>query len=174
MEKIKNSNVVHALVLFVVFLLVGLVTRPPALAFPQFYGLHGVLSAPFFAAVAAWYLKRFDSVGPVFAGVALLAVLLSLMSPIMGMGFALVALVPTIAYVVLKATGFTSYGFVAAVAFGALCHPAAVLAGAVSGTYLVAGESLLVQLVMLALSVVLALFAALAVRSFGKGARCAP
>ena len=44
MEKIKNSKAVHALVLFVVFLLVGLVTRPPALAFPQFYGLHGVLS----------------------------------------------------------------------------------------------------------------------------------
>lgn len=53
----------------------------------------------------------------------------------------------------------------------ALCHPAAVLAGTVSGAYFVAGESLLVQLVMLALSVALALFAVLAVRSFGKGAR---
>ena len=55
------------------------------------YALHGVLAAPFCAALAAWHLVRGGSVVQLVAATALLAAVLGMMSPAMGLSFALVA-----------------------------------------------------------------------------------
>lgn len=167
--KVWRNPVASALLLFAALFVIGLVTRMPARAFPALYALHGVLAAPFCAALAQWWFRRGGGAGPLLVGVCLLSVVLGVMSLAMGLGFALVCLVTLAAWLLLARAGAGTRRFVTAVVLGAADYPCAVVAGALLGSYGFSMESVPVMVILLLLSVALAVLGA-ALANLGRAA----
>lgn len=167
-RKFWKHPAVLTVLLFVGLLAIGLVTRAPAWMFPQYYALHGVLAAPFCSALALWHLRRGGSVYELIAATALLALVLGMMSPAMGLGFAAVAVVTLVVWAALGRCTEKTRCFATAVVFGASDYPCAVVVGVALGTYGPSVESLLVIVVLLILSIALAVFAASLVSGRGE------
>lgn len=167
-RKLWKHPVVLTVMLFVALFVIGLVTRAPAWMFPQYYALHGVLAAPFCAALALWHLRRGGSVYELVAATALLALVLGMMSPAMGLGFAAVAVVTLAVWAALGRCSEGTRRFATAVVFGAVDYPCAVVVGVALGTYGPSVESLLAIVVLLILSIALAVLGASLVSGKGK------
>lgn len=164
----------RAAILFALLLLIGFMTRFPALAFPQFYALHGVLAAPFFSAVAYWHFKRGGKPLELFAAVLALAAVLGAMSVVMGLGFLLLALCLLAACAFSSSLRADAQLLVRATLFGVLDYPCALVSGVALGSYAFSGEAWVTIGLLLALSLALAFFAALlfgcfATRLQGRG-----
>lgn len=82
--RFKDNPFARVAVLFLFLLAIGLLTRAPAHALSQFYGLHGVLSAPLFAALATWHLDCRGRLWQLLAAVGIIAALLGMMNLVMG------------------------------------------------------------------------------------------
>ncbi len=149
-----------ALLLIVLFV-VGFATRFPALQFPQFYALHGVLSAPFFSAVALWHFNRSGGVWELFAATLALAAVLGIMSAVMGLSFLLLTLCLLMAYGLTMKLRRETRSFVCSVAFGALDYACALVAGVALGSYAFSSEVFLNIALLVLLSASLAFLAAL-------------
>ena len=154
--------VLRVLALFATLFIIGLVTRMPAWQFPQVYALHGVLAAPFCAALAAWHFSRGGTALQLACATVLLALVLGAMSLAMGLGFAAVAVLTLAVWAALgRASGSTRRG-ATAVAFGALDYPCALGVGIALGSYGPSVEAVPLIAVLLALSVALSVFGAMA------------
>lgn len=125
------------LLLFVLFIAIGLITRMPALALPAFYGLHAVFAAPFFAFVAAWFCKKYQVIWSVPVALVLCAAFLGMMSPAMGLSFLAPAAVILAILLAMKASG--NAPFTACAVGIALFYPFTVLIGIAFGGYMVSG-----------------------------------
>lgn len=156
-----DAVAMRALVLFGALFAIGLATRFPAWQFPQFYALHGVLAAPFFAALARWHFDRGGGVWPLFAASAALAVVLGMMSPVMGLSFLLLALCLLAAHRLLGRAAPDRRDLLCAVAFGALDYPCALVAGMALGSYAFSFDSLVSIALLVVLAIGLSLFGAL-------------
>lgn len=166
MAKVSQGSTGHAvlrvLALFATLFIIGLVTRMPAWQFPQVYALHGVLAAPFCAALAAWHFSRGGTALQLACATVLLALVLGAMSLAMGLGFAAVAVLTLAVWAALgRASGSTRRG-ATAVAFGALDYPCALGVGIALGSYGPSVEAVPFIAVLLALSVALSVFGAMA------------
>lgn len=150
-------------VLFAALFAIGLATRMPAWQFPQIYALHGVLAAPFCAALAAWHFSRGGTALSLAAATALLALVLGMMSAAMGLGFAAVAVLTLAVWGVLDAVSAGSRRLVTAVAFGALDYPCALAVGLLLGSYRPGAEAVPTIALLLVLAVALSLLGAFAV-----------
>lgn len=152
---------VRIVILFSLLLLIGLITRMPALAFPQLYALHGVLAAPFGSALAHWHFRHDGSVGELVVATGLLALMLGIMSPVMGFGFASVAAILLIGGSIAKVCQSETNELLVAVIFGAANYPCALVYGVLFGSYFPSAESAVTILVLLGLSCTLSLLGAL-------------
>lgn len=151
---------VRVAVLFLILFLIGLLTRMPARAFPQLYALHGVLAAPFCAALAQWHFQHNGSVKELAIATALLALVLGAMSPVMGVGFAAVAVILLIVGIIAKARRSEFSELLVSTVFGAFNYPCALMCGILFGSYLPSLESAVTIVVMFGLSCMLSLFGA--------------
>ena len=86
----------EGLTLFVLLFVVAYATRFIAVSFPQYYGLHAVLAAPFFAAIVVAFLIVTEDLPLCLVAATIYAVALGFMSPIM----LFTALVPAIAVLI--------------------------------------------------------------------------
>lgn len=150
-------------VLFAALFAIGLATRMPAWQFPQIYALHGVLAAPFCAALAAWHFSRGGTALSLAAATALLALVLGMMSAAMGLGFATVAVLTLVAWALLGALPTEHRRLIAAVVFGALDYPCALVVGLLLGSYRPGAEAVPMIMLLLVLAVALSLLGAFAV-----------
>lgn len=148
--------------LFAALFAIGLVTRMPAWQFPQIYALHGVMAAPFCAALASWHFSRGGSVFQLAAATALLALVLGMMSAAMGLGFAAVAALTLVAWAFLGRCAEGARRLATATVFGALCYPCALGVGLAMGSYRASSDAVLPIVLLLALSAALSLIGALA------------
>ena len=156
----------RVLALFAVLFVIGLVTRMPAWQFPQIYALHGVLAAPFCAALASWHFARGGSVFQLAAATALLALVLGMMSAAMGLGFVAVAAFTLVVWALLSRCAEEVRRLATATAFGALYYPCALGAGLAMGAYRASSDAVLPIMLLLALSVALSLVGAFAASVF--------
>lgn len=159
--RMAGKAAVRTAVLFAALFAIGLATRFPALQFPHLYALHGILAAPFFSALALWHFNREGSVWSLFAAVAALAAVLGCMSPVMGLGFLLLAALLLAADALLRSCRPARRRLGCAVAFGALDYPCALAVGLLLGSYAFSLESLPTILVLGALAAALSLLGAL-------------
>lgn len=156
-----DRPVARTVLLFALLLLVGFATRFPALAFPQFYALHGVLAAPFFSAIAYWHFGRKGTALELFAAVLALAAVLGAMSVVMGLSFLVLALCLLAACALSSSLRFERQLPVRATLFGLLDYPCALASGVALGSYAFSGEAWVIVGLLLVLSLALALFAVL-------------
>ncbi len=156
-----DNSVARTLVLFVALLIIGLVTRFPALQFPQLYALHGVFAAPFFSALALWHFNRAGNVGSLFVAVLGLAAVLGSMSLVMGLSFLALAVCLLVFRCVLGKMNPARRDIACAVLFGALDYPCALVVGIASGSYVGTPEATPIILLLAAVAVGLSLLAAL-------------
>ena len=152
-KQFLSNPIVRTAGLFVALFAIGFATRMPAWQFPHIYALHGVLAAPFCAALAAWHLVR-------GAATALLAVVLGMMSPAMGLSFALVAALTLAVRACVRSVPAAMRSVAVAAVFGALDYPCALAVGLALGSYGPSAEALPMIALLLALSVALSLFGA--------------
>lgn len=157
-----GRRILRVAVLFAALFAIGLATRMPAWQFPQLYALHGVLAAPFCAALAAWHLSRGGSVLSLAAATALLALVLGMMSAAMGLGFAAVAVLTLVAWALLGALPAGHRRLITAVVFGALDYPCALVVGVLLGSYRPGAEAAPMIALLLVLAVALSLLGAFA------------
>lgn len=122
------------LIAFAGFTLIALLTRIPALAMGQFYGLHAVLASPFDAFFIVWFMQRYGSFYPLAIGALLLGAGLSLMQPVMGFGLIVPAVITAIgAFALERMTIAPSWrAFFAALKFAGLLYPCTLIAGIIS------------------------------------------
>lgn len=160
MKQFLSNPIVRTVALFVALFVIGFATRMPAWQFPYLYALHGVLAAPFCAALAAWHLVRGGSAVQLVAATGLLALVLGMMSPTMGLSFALVAVLTLVVWACLRSVAAASRSVAVAVVFGALDYPCALAVGLALGSYGPSAEALPMIALLLALSVALSLFGA--------------
>lgn len=158
-----GRRALRVVVLFAALFAIGLVTRMPAWQFPQLYALHGVLAAPFCAALAAWHFSRGGTALSLAAATALLALVLGMMSAAMGLGFAAVAALTLAEWGTLGAMRAGHRRLITAVAFGALDYPCALAVGLLLGSYRPGAEAVPAIVLLLVLAVALSLLGALAV-----------
>lgn len=153
--RFKDNPFARVAVLFLFLLAIGLLTRAPAHALSQFYGLHGVLSAPLFAALATWHLDCRGRLWQLLAAVGIIAALLGMMNLVMGVSFLLLALGLMLAYGLTASMRESSRWAVCGAAFGALSYPCTVISGVLLGSYAflpsMAGEIVLLSALSLAL-----------------------
>ena len=133
-ENLIDKPIVRTLVLFVILLSVGLITRAPAWAFPSVYALHGVLASPFFAALAFWHFRRNGTLVQFEVAVLLLAAFLGVMSLIMGLSFLVLAVITGLIYAALVKIPKMRRNTITAVCFGALDYPITLVVGIISGS----------------------------------------
>lgn len=160
-RRVIDRPVVRVLLLFALLFAIGLVTRAPAWQFPHIYALHGVLAAPFCAALAQWHFRRRGSVPQLSVATLLLAALLGAMSPAMGLGFAAVAALTALAWPLLGRLSAGGRRLACAVIFGALDYPCALAVGLALGMYAPSPDALPLIAVLVLLSAALAFFGAL-------------
>ncbi|MBU5405938.1 hypothetical protein KQI08_08450 [Paraeggerthella hongkongensis] len=160
-KSILDNPIVQALSLFFLLMAIGLVTRFPAHQFPQIYALHGVLTAPFFSIIALWHLNRQGSILTLLVATLALAAVLGSMSITMGLSFALLAICLLATYGFLWKLDFKKRRFWCAVAFGGLDYPCTLFTGVALGSYAISGDSIVIVLLLSALSIALASFASL-------------
>lgn len=161
--QVFDNPVGRAVLLFVVLLAIGLLTRFPAWQFPHLYALHGVLAAPFFSALALWHFEREGSVWQVLVAILGLAALLGVMNVVMGLSFLLLALCLFVTYGIMYKADPRKRTLVCAVAFGALDYPCTLAVGIALGSYSFSAEAVLTILLLAVLAVGLSLFGALLV-----------
>ncbi|MGV8084291.1 MAG: hypothetical protein AB2L09_11760 [Coriobacteriia bacterium] len=157
----KGNMVVRTGILLAALLAIGLITRFPALQFPYLYALHGVLAAPFFAALAMWHFTHRGGVGLLAIATLGMAAILGAMSAIMGLSFLLLAVCLVVSYALLKRLVPSTRNLVCAITFGALQYPCALVVGILSGSYLPSGDSVPVILLLVLISVGLAMLGGL-------------
>lgn len=127
--------------LFVALFLAAFLTRLPAIYFASIYALHGVLAAPFFAAIATLNVRK-GGVGWEFvAALAVLAAVLGAMSPVMGLGFAIVAIVYAGAWFGFAGISMSKRAVTCGALLGLACYAAPVCLGIAFGSYMVTGGS---------------------------------
>lgn len=160
-ERRPEQIAVRIAILFLLLLLIGLVTRMPALAFPQFYALHGVLAAPFCAALAQWHFQHNGGVGELAAATGILALVLGVMSPVMGFGFGAVAVLALLVGLLAKVRSSASRRLAVSLVYGALQYPCALVCGVLFGSYFPSAESAVTITILLGLSCALSLLGAL-------------
>lgn len=173
-KQFLSNPIVRTAGLFVALFAIGFATRMPAWQFPHIYALHGVLAAPFCAALAAWHLVRGGSVVQLVAATALLAVVLGMMSPAMGLSFVLVAALTLAVRACLRSVPAAMRSVAVAAVFGALDYPCALAVGLALGSYGPSAEALPMIALLLALSVALSLFGAFVAASLAdrRSAKC--
>ena len=137
--------------LFAALFAAAFLTRLPAVYLAGAYALHGVLAAPFFGAIAAVNVRKGGAGWEFAAALAALAFVLGAMSPVMGLGFAVVAVAYALAWRALKAFAASARVTVCGAVVGLACYIAPVCIGAACGSYLVSAGSAL-QLLLLAAS----------------------
>lgn len=164
-----RSRLIRTLALFAILLAIGMATRFPALQFPQLYALHGVLAAPFCAAAAYWSLRREDSALPLFLATALLALVLGMMSPVMGMSFGTLAALTVIVWFAFSKARASTRVFATAFLFGTLDYLCVLFSGIAFGSYACGPNALSSIIPMALIGCGLALLGALiASRIFSK------
>lgn len=117
-----------------VFAGIALITRFPARALSQFYGLHAVLAAPFDAFFIVWFMQRYRDWSALALGILVLGVGLSYMAHTMGIGI-LVPLVITaiLVFALSRAqSGNDKLSLIAAIAYGSLLYPCTLVGGILS------------------------------------------
>lgn len=154
----KGGMVVRAVILLVALLAIGLITRFPALQFPQLYALHGVLTAPFFAALAMWHFTHRGGVGLLAIATLGMAAILGAMNAVMGLSFLLLAVCLAVSYALTTGLESSTRNLVCAITFGALVYPCTLVVGVLSGWYRFSVDSLPVILLLVLISVGLAVF----------------
>lgn len=160
-KSVLNNPVIRTALLLAALLAIGLVTRFPALQFPYLYALHGVLSAPFFSALALWHFNRGGGVWALAIALGAMAAVLGMMSPVMSLSFVLLAVLTLAAYGLLLRAKSSKRNLVCAVAFGALGYPCTLTVGIASGSYLGFMESLPAIFILFIIALGLSLFAVL-------------
>ncbi len=159
----NKRSALRVAALFAILFLIGFTMRIPAIWLSGFYGMHGVLSAPFFGALAMWHYRHDGAGWQLVAATLLLAALLGMMSPVMGVTFASMAV---IAGVVRSVVGGRGHGdLVSAAVFGAVSYPCTLAAGIALGSYFPTSSSVLTIVVMAVLGIALSVFGALLVPS---------
>lgn len=148
--------------LFVAMMVFGLVTRPLAGALPAFYGFHAVLVALPSAFAITFCLRKGLRPLTALIAVALFALMLLAMSPVMGMAAVLPLIGAALAFVVANRGASERGPWAAGAAYGLLFYPCTVGAslalGSLSATYM--AESWLIVLVSLLLGAALSLVGA--------------
>ena len=157
----KGNTVVRTVILLVALLAIGVITRFPALQFPQLYALHGVLTAPFFAAMAMWHFTHRGGVGLLVIATLGMAAILGAMTVVMGLSFLLLAVCLAASYALMTGLEPSTRNLVCAITFGALVYPCALVVGILSRWYLISVDSLPVILLLVLVSVGLAAFGSL-------------
>ena len=125
--------VLRVLILFTLLFLIGLITRMPAITLPQFYALHGLLAAPFCAALAQWHFQHKGCVWQLALATGVFALVLGMMSPVMGCGFATVAVITLVVGLVVQPKLSQARKLAVSVTFGALNYPCALVVGILFG-----------------------------------------
>lgn len=156
-----DKPVVRTVLLFAMLFLIGFATRFPALILAHIYALHGVLAAPFFAAVAFWHFRRGGTVPELFAATLALAAVLGAMNLVMGLSFLLLALCLLAVSAFLLRVLPQKWLAASSVLFGALDYPCALAAGVALGSYAFSGETWVFVVVLLVLALALACLAVL-------------
>lgn len=155
-----RSRILRVLVLFLLLLGIGLLARVPAHLVTQVFAFHGVLVAPFYAAVVYWHLTRQGTMTELVIATALLAVFLGMMSPVMGMSFALVAVFAAVVDGLLRSVSHDRRVFWDASVFGALVFPCTVASGLLTGAYVETSTTIVSDVLFTALSFGLAVLGA--------------
>lgn len=140
----------HIVLLFVTLFAIALITRMPAMYFANIYALHGVLSAALFAAVLAFCFTRHIAAWQYCVAVVVLAGILGLMSPVMGLSFLIVAVFVLLVSAALIGLDLSAKALTCGVVVGLACYLAPVIAGVIFGSFVFAGGAVL-QVVLLAL-----------------------
>ncbi|MEC4272183.1 hypothetical protein VJ923_03290 [Adlercreutzia sp. R25] len=132
-------QVLGTLALFAALVLFGLVTRPAALALPRVFGFHAVLVALPSAFALTFSLRKGLRFPLVAGAVVLFSLLLSLMSPVMGVSSLAPMAVAALAYGGFR-KGESRKAFAVGCVYGAFFYPCTVAAslglGALSLAYL--------------------------------------
>ena len=122
------ATAAHALTLGLLFLLTGLATREPSLLLP-FYSAHSVLSSPFYAFIATWYLQRTANVAPLLAASLSYGLLLGSTHVVMGIGIVLPSLLAALSYIASPNASDESRSILFGSVFGSTLYPVAIIAG---------------------------------------------
>jgi hypothetical protein len=128
------KTVLSVVVLTLILFALRVLARIPGSYLDDFYGIYAVFTAPFYAFVLAFYLKRWQRFYPLAIACVLFAAILFVLQPFMSAD----ALIPLLAAAALYGfearAGKTMQAVTTAFVFGALGYPVAVLTGMFCGS----------------------------------------
>ena len=133
---------------------IGMATRMPALFLNGYYALHGVLAAPFYAALLAWYINRYDAVWSFACAAGAYGAILGAMQPIMAAGAVVPMAFALLAYRLLADSPSNRRAAICAFIFGACAYPSVAGVGILTGSY-APSPSQLPQMALLGLIAIL-------------------
>ena len=151
--------VVQILVLTFTLFGIALVMRIPAIMFPQFYGLHAVLVAPFYVVALRWYITGWGHVVPFVVAVCLFSSVLAIMSPIMGFSNVLPIAMSMVVYAALQNKQTEIRITATAISYGVLCYPCTLFVGAALGGVALTSTSALYSIILVVIAFGLSLLA---------------
>lgn len=100
-----KDHATRILFVLIALFITGFITRFPTIYLTHIYALHGVLAAPFYAAIAYVNFEKKGHLGHLVAATLILAAILSKMSPVMGLSFALLSIITLIVGCVMNLMG---------------------------------------------------------------------
>lgn len=162
--------VLQTVILFIALFAIGLLTRLPALSFIDFYALHAVLAAPFYALLLTTFTYTLKRYLPVFLASLLYACCLGAMHIAMGLSVLFSAIVALVVLLILRNANNELRSFGVGLAFGAASYPATLIAGSLLGSHhmIFAVENILFVVIVLLISIAISLLGALLGTVIGK------
>lgn len=160
MKKKLLTTALQVGVLVVILFSIGLLTRFPAKAFHQYFALHAVLAAPFYALTVKTYLEGFKRYFPLAVASGVYALILGSLQLIMGVSTFLPALLGGLLYVLLKGEPAKKRAVWSAFVYAVSCYPITLMASVFLGSGgLMSGMGLFTALVLWLVSVGLSILA---------------
>jgi hypothetical protein len=123
------KTTLHILVLTLIFFVVRILMRIPGSYLTGFYGIYAVFTAPFYAGIVAFYVRRWKKFYPLAFACCLFTGILMVMQPIMGADALIPMLLGLALYAFERKAGNAMQAASAAFMFAASGYPIAVLTG---------------------------------------------